>query len=74
MVAEPDRDGEGVKGKDRERKVSAKVTYTLRVLHKFKKFPPQAELTAVLPHLLPEDLRMSRGHRKQCFGWSFQAQ
>lgn len=57
-MAEPDRDREGVKGKDRERKVSAKVTYTSHVLHKFKKSPPQAEPTTVPPHLLPEVLRI----------------
>ena len=57
-VAEPDRDREGVKDKDRERKDSSKTTHTSRVLHKFKKSPPQAESTAVPSHLLPEDLRI----------------
>jgi len=60
-VAELDRDREGGRDRDRERKDSSKTTpttHTSRVLRKFRSSPPQAQQTAVPPHLLPEDLRI----------------
>ena len=60
-MAELDRDREGGRDRDRDRKDSSKTTpttHTSRVLRKFRSSPPQAQQTAVPPHLLPEDLRI----------------
>ncbi|KAI6103485.1 Dbl-like domain-containing protein [Pisolithus sp. B1] len=63
-VADHDRDRDAARDKDRDRKDSAKTTptiHTARVLRKFKRSqtgPDTAMQGLVLPHLLPEDLRI----------------